>query len=126
MVPVMRVFFTSLAAAVVALAAGCGDSAGPTVDQVVPTAAARGTEIQILGERFCGDAAANVDEAGGCVTPPAGFVTLGANDMVRASVRSWKAAEVRVVIPQSIATGSTVVIVTVDGASSNAAPFEVL
>ncbi len=125
MVPVMRLFFATLVAAVAAMG-GCGDSAGPTIDQVIPTAAARGAEIQILGQRFCGDAVTNVDEMGACVTPPAGFVTLGETDMVRASVRSWKAAEVRVVVPQSIAAGSTVVIVTVDGASSNAAAFEVL
>lgn len=124
MVPAMRLFFSL--AAVAALAAGCGDSAGPTIDQVVPAAAARGTEIQILGGRFCGDSVANVDEMGACVTLPAGFVTLGETDMVRAQVRSWKAAELRVVVPQTIATGSTVVIVTVDGASSNAVPFEVL
>ncbi len=127
MVPVMRarLLFGLLAAAVVTMAAGCSDNAGPVIDQVLPAAAGRGTEIQIVGARFCGDAPANVDMQGGCVTPPEGFVTLGENDMVRAQVRSWKATEVRVVVPQSVLTGATVVIVTVDGASSNAAPFEV-
>ena len=109
-----------------ALAACGGDGSGPVIDSLSPEAAARGAQVEIQGERFCGDDADRANPDGSCVTPPAGFVNLGEDaDVVRATVRSWKDTAISIEVPQSAPTGPTLVIVTVNGVSSNAASFEV-
>lgn len=118
--------------AVVMIALACGlvacggGGSGPVIDSLSPTAAARGAQLEILGERFCGDDDDRADAEGACTTPPNGFVNLGMDaDVVRATVRAWKDESIIVEVPQAAPVGPTLVIVTVNGVSSNAADFEV-
>jgi uncharacterized protein (TIGR03437 family) len=100
---------------VLVLCLACGTS-GPHIDEVSPPTAARGAAVRIDGDGFC---------SGAC-DGTAGYVDFGLDPpMVRARVTAWSATRIDVVVPESVATGATDVIVTVDGESSNAVAFEV-
>lgn len=117
--------FVFLMLYVAAVATGCGDEAGPHIDEVMPNAAARGTDVDIIGARFCGDGDA-AEEDGSCKQPPAGSVSFGASvDVVRATVVGWTNDRITVTVPSAAAEGATLVVVTLNGTSSNAAEFEV-
>jgi len=118
----------SVVAAWAASIAGCGgdDGVGPYIDRVLPEAAAPGDTVEIIGERFCGDGSDLADDEGACITPPAGSVNFGMDaDVVRASIAEWKNERISVDVPESAAAGATLIVVTVNGVSSNAADFEV-
>ncbi len=115
---------TLRAAAAVGLAA-CAPAAGPSIDRVEPPAAARGAQVVVRGAGFCGEGRAAGD--GACVTPPPGSVVFGIDPpSARALVVSWAAEAITVTVPAAAPAGGTEVVVTVDGRSSGAAPFEVL
>jgi len=105
----------------------CGsDEVGPVIDSLLPTAAARGASVEIVGNRFCGDASDDAKADGSCMTPPNGFVNFGEDaDVTRAVVVAWTNQKITVQVPQSATVGSTLVLVIVNGVSSNAASFEV-
>jgi hypothetical protein len=116
----------TLAAAL--LVCGCGeDGVGPHIDRLIPEEGEAGAEVDVVGKRFCGDGSDVAEENGACKSPPAGFVNFGADaDVVRASVVEWKHERITVEVPASAPSGSTLVVVTVNGVASNAAPFDVL
>jgi uncharacterized protein (TIGR03437 family) len=111
----------------VVIAVACGsDGSGPVIDMVEPNAAARGAAVELTGDRFCGDEPDAADDQGACTTPPNGFVNFGADaDVVRATVRAWSQTAITVEVPQNAEAGSTLIVVTVNGVSSNAVNFEV-
>lgn len=107
-----------LALATAVLGAGCAGVDGPHVTGLAPARARRGELVVLAGEGFC---------PGGCAAAPQGAVDFGVElPQVRAPVVRWDATEIQVTVPQSIAVGATVVIVTVDDRSSNAVDFEVI
>jgi uncharacterized protein (TIGR03437 family) len=108
---------------------GCSgeDGVGPEIDRMEPDSASPGTAVEIIGKRFCGDGDDAATDEGTCTTPPAGFVNFGPDaDVVRATIVEWKHERITVDVPQSAAVGATLVVVTVNGVSSNAVEFEVL
>ncbi|MBL8624917.1 MAG: hypothetical protein JNK64_26650 [Myxococcales bacterium] len=113
----------SLGAALAALAA-CAPVDGPRLDGLDPAAARRGATVTLTGRDLCGGTAT---ATGACDPLPSGAVDFGLSPpMVRAPVRSWADAEIRVTVPSQVAAGATSVYVTVDGRTSNALDFEVL
>ena len=116
-----------LAAFALVVVTGCGDSGtGPVIDSVTPQQAQRGAEVELLGDRFCGDGDDVADSAGVCATPPSGFVNFGIEDpVVRANVVRWLNDRITVTVPNSAPVGATVLVVTVSGVSSNAVDFDV-
>jgi hypothetical protein len=105
-----------LAAAIVA--AGCAGVGAPTLDSASPPAARRGAAVVLRGDGFC---------VPDCEQSPEGHVDFGVEiPQVRAVVVAWDATEIQVVVPQSVAVGSTEILVTVNDRSSNALDFEVL
>ncbi len=108
-----------------ALVAACGsdgDGSGPVIDAVSPSAGSPGDTVELSGRRFCGDAAADANEDGSCVVPPAGVVSVGE---MRASVVMWTHELVVVTVPGSAPTGATTVSLNRDGVDSNAVGFTV-
>jgi hypothetical protein len=99
--------------------AGCTAVEAPAIATVTPASAPRGATIELAGEGFC----AVADD--GCA-PFSGSVDFGIEPpQVRAVPVSWAPERIQLVVPQSVAVGSTVIIVTVDGRASNAADFTV-
>ena len=81
--------------------------------------------VTVHGAGFCGDGRAAGD--GTCTTLPTGAVDFGLElPTARALVLAWTEASIDVTVPASASVGSTDVIVTVDGRSSNGGAFEVL
>ncbi len=116
------------AVAAVFASSGCeqDDGVGPFVDRALPDAAAPGATVEIVGERFCGDESSAATDEGTCVVPPAGFVSFGRDaNVVRATIVEWKEERITLTVPTSANAGATLVVVTVDGVSSNAVDFEV-
>lgn len=96
----------------------CSGVDGPQLAAVTPAAAARGATVTLVGDGFCpGDptCAAPVGDVSFGLEPPAGAV-----------ITRWTATELDVLVPQSIAPGSTEIFVTIDGRSSGTLAFEVL
>lgn len=124
-----RVIVLAIVVAAGALAtSGCDedDGIGPRVDRVMPEAAAAGATVEIVGERFCGDESNAATDEGTCTVPPAGFVNFGKDaNVVRAAIVEWKQERITVTVPASAAAGATLIVVTVEGVSSNAVEFEV-
>ncbi len=118
------------------LATGCGDDddgTAPRIDSLAPASAAAGTEIDLLGVRFCGPAAADVGAGDTCAAPPAGFVTFGVTEgvpepepPVRAPVKAWKPTRITVTVPAGAQPGVQSVVVTVNGVPSSPRDFTVL
>lgn len=117
----------ALAALALVAVTGCGDGGtGPVIDSVAPEQGQRGAQVEIMGARFCGDDDGAADDQGACTTPPAGFVNFGIEDpVVRADVVSWMDERITVTVPNMAPAGATVIVVTVNGVSSNAADFDV-
>ncbi len=105
--------------------AACQPGSGPTIDRVEPVQAARGATVTVRGEGFCGEGRSVGD--GSCEPLPPGSVDVGLElPMARALVQSWGEQSITVTVPDAARLGETVVIVTVDGRSSNGGDFEVL
>lgn len=100
-----------------ALAAACTDATSPRIERIEPDEAPRGATVDVIGERFCGGDA-------DCDPPPAGYVSFGIDPQVGAATVEWGDERIRVVVPQA-ATGEVLVVVTVDGRSSNGVSFTV-
>jgi hypothetical protein len=105
----------ALAAIVVA---GCATGDAPGLDSAMPASARRGDPIVLRGTGFC---------VPDCETSPVGTVDFGVEiPQIRAVVVSWDETAIQVVVPQTVALGSTEIVVTVNDRSSNALAFEVL
>ena len=105
----------ALAAAVVA---GCAGVEAPELDTAMPASARRGDPVVLTGTGFC---------VPDCDTSPAGSVAFGVEiPQIRGVVVTWNETAIQVVVPQSVATGSTEIVVSVNDRSSNALEFEVL
>lgn len=101
------------------LVCGCADDGGPRLDHAAPSSASRDAFVDIAGHRLCADHPA-------CMGVTA-IVELGLSPpMVQAPIMSYADDLVRIQIPSVAEIGSTDIILTVDGTSSNALPFEVL
>jgi hypothetical protein len=101
------------------LGTGCASDVGPHLEAATPTAAGRGSMVELTGERLCG-ASADCSTAGG-------EIDLGRElPMVRATVVAYADTSMRVVVPASAPIGATAWILTVNDQSSNALDFEVL
>ena len=99
------------------MVAGCAADAGPHLDTVTPEAGRAGDEVTISGSGFCGD--------GACDPLPGGYVSFGIAPQVDGVVTAWREDEIRAVVPAGAATGEILIVVTVDGRSSNGVRFEV-
>ena len=99
-----------------ALSFGC-DSYGPTIESVSPTEGEAGDEVTITGAGFCGD--------GDCDPLPSGYVSFGIDPQIDSAPTAWSETEIRALVPQSVAAGDILIVVTVDGHSSNGVSFRV-
>ena len=97
---------------------GCGESADsdPVITALSPARAQAGDVVRIVGHGF------------GC-DPAAGFVAVGPASGTTASeavaVSAWDVREISFVVPP-VTPGAHLVVVTVTGVPSNAAPLDVL
>lgn len=113
-----------IALAVTLLSCGVG-GVGPVIDMLDPASGARDSQVEIIGDRFCGEGADAADAEGACASPPNGFVSFGAEEPIRATVQSWRHQRITVTVPASAPVESTIVTVTVNGNESNPVSFEV-
>lgn len=105
--------------------AACQPGSGPTIERIEPAQAARGATVTVRGDGFCGEGRAVGD--GSCAPLPPGSVDVGLElPMARALVQAWAEESITVTVPAAARLGETVVVVTVDGRSSNGGAFEVL
>jgi hypothetical protein len=107
-----------LAAAIAALGLGACISDAPELDTVTPTTAARGTIIQLVGQRFCQQAGVNAN--GTCAGSIAGEVDFNVDAPVQGGVQAWTDTLISVTVPASASVGSNEVYITASGKSSNA------
>jgi hypothetical protein len=92
----------------IAMLAGCGSSpVDPLIEAVMPTRAAVGEAVDLVGERFAGSQRS---------------VSFGGHE---AAVVFWQDRRVRALVPGG-AWGSTLAVVSVDGRRSNAMSLYVL
>jgi len=108
---------------VLGLGAACGDPDGPRLDSVTPTAAPPGAPVVLAGENLCGIEAA-VGEGGTCEPLPAGYVSFGIDPQVDGVIVSWRDDRIEAIVPAA-ANGDVLIVVTVDGRSSNGISFTV-
>jgi hypothetical protein len=97
--------------------AGCGVDGGPHLDAVAPTAGTAGDAVAITGSGLCG--------RGDCDPLPSGLVSFGIDPQVDGEVTRWSADEIDATVPPGIVPGEILIVVTVDGQSSNGVSFEV-
>jgi hypothetical protein len=97
--------------------AGCGVDGGPHLDAVAPTAGSAGDPVVITGSGFCGQ--------GDCDPLPGGMVSFGIDPQVDGEITMWRAGEIDAKVPPGVAPGEILIVVTVDGQSSNGVSFEV-
>jgi len=96
----------------------CGASEnGPHLSEVIPSISAPGSTIEIRGDHFCG---ARAD----CVNVPA-KIELGIDSPIEARVIAYADTSAMVEVPTTAPTGTTEIVLTVDGRSSNALAFTV-
>lgn len=105
------------------LLSGCGVGDGPELEAISPEAGQAGDRVVLTGARFCG-ADTIVDDEGSCDPLPVGYVSFGIDPQIDGSVVSWRDGRIEVVVPTN-ASGSVLVVLTVDGRSSNGVSFEV-
>ena len=84
----------------------------------MPAASSRNTMVTLTGSRLCG-ATADCAHVGATI---AFGVQLPAID---AAIVTYAATTAAIIVPDAAPVGSTELVVTVDGRSSNALPFEV-
>jgi hypothetical protein len=102
-----------------ALLVGCEGVDPPVIASVTPASAPRGETVELAGERFC-------ELADDSCAPFSGSVAFGLElPQIRAVPVSWAPQRIRLVVPQNVADGATVIVVTVDGRTSNAVEFTV-
>ena len=107
------------AVVLVVIGACTADDGGPSLTDVTPASAAAGASVALTGERFCGTRA-------DCVGVAA-KVELGIDaPIVVAPVLAYAATSATIQVPMLAAAGATELVLTVDGRSSNALPFEVI
>ena len=101
------------------VAGACTVEAGPRLHEATPARAAVGARVQVHGDGFCG-------AAGDC-SAVAYRVSLGLElPSVQAIVHGYSDTTADIQIPSIAPVGSTSIVLTVDGRSSNALDFEVL
>jgi uncharacterized protein (TIGR03437 family) len=121
----MRAFPLIALLSVVWVFAACGDeNSGPSVASLMPAAAAPGSTVEVLGDGFCG-AGTPVNGDGTCGETVEGTVSFGADQSLRGLVSAWADSRITVTVPASAPAGATVVVVTVNGVSSDPIDFEV-
>ncbi len=101
--------------AVSAVVAACAGD-GPVLTGVVPSAGRTGDTVALQGERLC---------QGPCDPRPIGYVSFGIDPQVDGAVISWNDTEIDAVVPSSLGAGDVLIVVTVDGRSSNGVSFTV-
>lgn len=104
------------------LVAGCGAGDGPRIDAITPEAAVAGQRVVLTGEDFCGSDV--VVEEGVCMPLPVGYVSFGIDPQIDGQVASWRDDRIEAVVPGG-ASGRVLVVLTVDGRSSNGVWLEV-
>jgi hypothetical protein len=112
-----------LAAGVLALCAACTDPDAPRLSDVTPDEAPPGATVVITGENLCGTAV-SVGEGGACEPLPAGYVSFGIDPQVDGVIVAWADARIEAIVPAA-ASGEVLIVVTVDGRSSNGISFTV-
>lgn len=108
----------------ISLPSGACHAVAPWIEAVDPPRGARGTTIVVRGDAFCGDE----PPPGGatCEALVSGAVNFGITfPAVRAQVQEWSDDAISVTVPEAAELGTTTVVVTVDGRSSNGREFEV-
>lgn len=113
----------SLAAGVLAWCAACTDPDAPRLSDVTPDEAPPGARVTITGENLCGTAV-SVGEGGACEPLPAGSVSFGIDPQVDGATVVWTDTSIEAIVPAS-ASGEVLIVVTVDGRSSNGISFTV-
>jgi hypothetical protein len=95
----------------------CDDPTAPYLHGISPAEARPGDRVVLSGERLCGTAV-TVTAAGACEPLPAGRVSFGIDPMISGSVVTWQDRRIEAIVPGD-AAGEVLVVVTVDGRSSN-------
>lgn len=106
------------------LGASCTATDGPTVDALDPQSGEPGQSVTVYGSTYCG-ARDRVTPDGGCDPLPAGTVHFGIDPLVSATPVSWTDEAIVVAVPAQLPPGDVLVVVTVDGRSSNGVSFRV-
>lgn len=98
---------------------GCADDGGPRLDSVTPAASPRNATVTLVGRRLCG-------ASGECATAGGEVQLLTGTPIVRATVVTYEATSIDIVIPPLTPVGTTQLVITVNERASNALDFEVL
>ncbi len=101
----------------------CTVDDGPRIDAIEPASAAPGERVVLTGARFCGDEV--VGDDGACEPLPTGSVSFGIDPLVDGGIVAWRDDRVEALVPMSAPVGDVLVVVTVDGRSSNGISFGV-
>lgn len=104
-----------------ALSACGADPDAPRIEAIAPTHGPAGATVTITGERFCGRTV-EVTAGGACEPLPVGSVSFGIDPEVGAALVSWRDQRIEAIVPVA-ADGDVLVVVTVDGRSSNGVSF---
>lgn len=104
-------------------ASACADEDGPRLDAIAPAAATAGERVVLTGARLCG--AGQVSEDGACEPLPVGQVSFGIDPPVTGGIVAWRDDRIEALVPMSAPIGDVLVVVTVDGRSSNGLSFEI-
>ncbi len=117
----MRVLVVVVVGALALFVLSCDEdsSVGPVVHNVLPSLAVPGSTIDILGDRFCSDGS---DE---CAADASTQVSLGLIQIPRGNFITYEQARISVGVPADLAPGSTLLVVSRDGQSSEPVVFEV-
>ncbi len=111
-------------ALLIALLGACDGADGPRIDAVEPASAAPGARVVLTGTDFCG-AAERVGPGAVCEPLPAGSVSFGIDPVASAIPSLWLDGRIDVDVPAQLPAGDVLIVVTVDGRSSNGVSFRV-
>ena len=114
----------SLAASVLTLCAACTDPDAPRLSGVSPEEGSAGERVEISGENLCGTMV-TVGEGGACEPLPAGQVSFGIDPQIDGVITFWSDTLIEAIVPASAPPGEVLIVVTVDGRSSNGISFTI-
>jgi uncharacterized protein (TIGR03437 family) len=104
-------------------AASCAVDDGPHLDDITPASGSAGERVVLTGTRLCGDR--GVTDSGACEALPVGHVSFGIDPQVDAGIVAWSDERIEALVPMSAPIGDVLVVVTVDGRTSNGISFRV-
>jgi uncharacterized protein (TIGR03437 family) len=103
---------------------GCDVPDPPRLVSIEPDSGGPGDLVTLHGSSLCGGDE-RVSDSGECDTLPTGMIHFGVDPFVAAAPTTWADAQITVEVPDGVAAGDVLVVVTVDGRSSNGVSFRV-